>query len=64
MKRHLAHFVTGAATTAAAVASYGLMEWRILTAAAVLGGVGGVCGVNVAKVIRRKKEVRSQVTER
>jgi hypothetical protein len=53
MKKHLLHFATGAVSTAMLPVGAGLYDWRIISGAAVAGGVCGLFGINLAGRIRR-----------
>lgn len=55
-------FVGGAVATAAIPFSNGVMDWRILAAAALLGGVGGMCGVNVPSLVKKYTAKRATKT--
>jgi len=47
-------FVGGAIGTAAIPASMGMLDWKILAAAAAVGGLGGLFGVDVARLAKAK----------
>lgn len=49
-----AKFVGGAIGTAAIPATMGVYDWRIILGAAAVGGLGGLFGVDVAQVVKRK----------
>jgi len=58
VKKKLAAAVTGAVSTAAAPASMGVIDWRVLAGAAVLGAVGGFFGFDIAGAVKRKAQRR------
>lgn len=49
-----AKFAGGAVGMAAIPASMGLYDWRVLAASAAIGGLGGLFGVDVAKLAKQK----------
>lgn len=58
MKKEIGSFLTGAVATASLPPSIGVLDWRIIAGAAVIGGIGSLCGVNVAATIKRKSAER------
>lgn len=53
MKRHISAFIGGAVATAAIPPSMGILNWKAIVAAAAVGGVGALCGVNVPQLAKR-----------
>lgn len=53
-----AKFAGGAVGTAAIPVSLGLYDWRVIAAAAAVGGLGGLFGIDVAKKIKAKMPAR------
>lgn len=49
-----AKFAGGAIGTAAIPATMGILDWRVLAGAAAVGGLGGLFGVDVAKLAKQK----------
>jgi len=54
--------LTGAVSTAAIPASFGIVDWRILAGAAGAGAIAGLFGIPLANKIKSKLPVRKKVT--
>jgi hypothetical protein len=62
MKRSVSAFLGGAVATAVIPLGYGVVDWRVLTGAAVIGGVGGVFGLNVPAMAKKYTAKRAAKT--
>jgi hypothetical protein len=62
IKKRAASALGGAVATAAVPLGYGIVNPKVLAGAAALGAVGGLCGVNVAGMVKRYAAKRKAPT--